>query len=381
MTFARDALKARADASLDEFRIDDLQGWIASGRHAYLAAAIRGTPPRELRTVLDETIETVHLLKGSELIHFDGDAAVFEPLRPELENCLRQQYRKETFAAGKARYTRAYLVLAAVAGLIILAAVLAWSADGRWQDFLHRLAAEPGIAVTSARHAWWGRSHVDGLRDPLAADPAPLAQAAGMNPNSVEYAWKSYLALDTASIRRRFEQRFPLAAGTKFDIRDGGVIDLSGTAPYEWTERVRREGTEVPGVSKVNTGGLKPSFDPALALARFQEAYPLPPKVSAHIEDGGTLALAGTAPYEWLASVRAEATHLPGINAVSEKGLEVAFAPQLVLQRFTERFGLLDTVNASVQGGVLTLAGEASHGWLSRVRVGRFANPRHHVPG
>ncbi|MDQ6655291.1 MAG: OmpA family protein, partial [Verrucomicrobiota bacterium] len=50
--FARDSFKTGDNATLDEFRIGELQVWIARGRYAYLAAAVRGNPPRELRTTL-----------------------------------------------------------------------------------------------------------------------------------------------------------------------------------------------------------------------------------------------------------------------------------------------------------------------------------------
>ena len=92
--FARDSFKTGHAATLDEFRIGELQVWIARGRHAYLAAVIRGNPPRELRTTLEETIESVHILKASALANFKGDASDFASLRPELQACLRAQYDK-----------------------------------------------------------------------------------------------------------------------------------------------------------------------------------------------------------------------------------------------------------------------------------------------
>ncbi len=76
--FARDSFVMGDDSSLEEFRMGELQVWIAPGPQAYLAAVIRGNPPRELRTTLEETIENVHVLKGNLLASFDGDAAPFE---------------------------------------------------------------------------------------------------------------------------------------------------------------------------------------------------------------------------------------------------------------------------------------------------------------
>ena len=47
--FARDSFATGEDA-LEEFRVGELQVWIAPGPFAYLAAVVRGDPPRELRT-------------------------------------------------------------------------------------------------------------------------------------------------------------------------------------------------------------------------------------------------------------------------------------------------------------------------------------------
>ena len=57
--FARDSFKTGKDAALEEFRVGELQVWIASGRIAYLAAVIRGNPPRE----------STHLPRGNDRKH------------------------------------------------------------------------------------------------------------------------------------------------------------------------------------------------------------------------------------------------------------------------------------------------------------------------
>jgi OOP family OmpA-OmpF porin len=371
LDFTRDSFQAGEDATLEEFRVGELQVWIAPGRHAYLAAAIRGNPSRELHAALEEAIDNAHILKGSALRTFSGDASVFESLRLELEACLHAQY-KQTQAA-KGRNTKAWLALGAAAAALTAACVVMLRNEGRWRDFLGRLRAEPGIAVTTAHKSWLSASRVAGLRDPLAADPAPLAQQAGVDPARIHFEWKDYLALDSISVRRRFEQRFGVPAGVQVAVADG-VLNIAGPVPYEWIERVRRESPQLPGVNSLAEQGVKVTYDSALVLKRFQAAFPLPPQVTAGYENG-TLRLAGKAAYEWIAPVREGAARLPGISAISEKELVVAFDPALVLKRFESRFGLPDTVSAAMQNGALTLSGEASHAWLTRVRKGATEVP------
>lgn len=301
--FARDSFKTGQDATLEEFRIGELQVWIAPGRHAYLAAVIRGNPPRELRTTLEETIESVHILKASALADFKGDAAEFASLRPELEACLRAQYDNSK-ARGK-RKARAWFVIAGILGLIAAALIGAIRREAQWDEFVSRLRAQPGITVTEAERGWISKSRVAGLRDPLAADPAAIAREAKVNPDGIRFDWKEYHALDSA-----------------------------------------------------------------LVLQRFQTAYSPPPTVDARIENG-VLTLVGSAPYEWIQPVREGAPRIPGIRAVSDEQLQAAFAPKPALQRFADRFGLPDGVEATIgKKNTLVLSGEATHSWLARVRTG-----------
>ncbi len=363
--FARDSFAVGDDVhDLEEFRIGEMQVWIAPGKQAYLAAVIRGNPPRELRTTLEETIDSVHLLYSTALAKFDGDAAEFEPVRPELEACLRAQYHDGKKAAG--RPVRAWLVLSALAALLLIATFFATQSYQRWQDFLGRLRAEPGIAITDAKHHWFKRSRIEGLRDPLAAEGTAVAKQSGLDPQRIRFNWKDYLALDPVSVRRRFAERFGYAKGTKVAI-EGTTAVISGNAPFEWIEPIRRNGTQVPGVTAVAERNLNVVYDPFLTLQRFKAAHPLPPTVKAVVTNG-TLTLAGTAPYEWIAPVREEAARIPGITAINGDDLQVEFDPALVQERFQARFGLPDSVTATMQSGRLVLTGEAPHAWLDRVR-------------
>ena len=368
--FARDSFKAGKDAALEEFRVGELEVWIASGRFAYLAAAIRGNPPRELRTCLEETIESIHILRGAELANFKGDAAVFESLQPELESCLRAQYQpKKTSGTNH----RAWFALATGAALLVAALIVGVGSEMRWRDFVGRLDSAPGIAVTQADYHWFTRSHVAGLRDPAIADPAALARAAGVNPERLRFEWKDYLALDDPSVLRRFERRFGKPAGADLTLANG-ILTVSGQVPYEWLSRIREEGKQSPGITSINEKNVIVTYDPALALNRFRARFPMPSGTQARV-DQGTLYLSGVAPYEWLATVRTDASKLPGIQKVSEEKLQVTYDPKLALQRFADRFNLPDTVNAKVQNGILVLAGEAPHAWLSRVRRGASTIP------
>jgi len=314
--FARDSFEVGEDSALEEFRVGQLQVWIAPGRHAYLAAVIRGNPSRELRSTLEETIESIHVLKGSVLAKFEGDASAFESLRPELESCLRSQY-DETKRGG--RMTRAWLLLAAAAALTIFGLMLVTRSEAKWKNFLARLNAQPGLAVTEARKGWFSPSQVSGLRDASAADPEAIAREEKLDPTKIRFQWKDYLALDPASVRRRVEQRFGIPKQARIAL-ENGVLRLSGSVPYEWLERVRREATLVPGVASLADQDAEVAYDPGSVLKRFEEKLGLPE--TAHVVLAqGVLTLSGGAPHAWLTRVDLEANQVPGITSVDERNV------------------------------------------------------------
>jgi hypothetical protein len=259
--FARDSFAIGEDSDLEEFRVGELQVWIAPGRHAYLAAVIRGNPSLELRPTLEETIETVHVLKGSALAEFKGDAAEFESLRPELESCLRAQYAT---AKKEGKSTRAWIVIMLIAALVAAGLILALRNHSKWKDFLHRLGAQPGLVVTEAREGWFRRAEVRGLRDASAPDPAAIAREANVDPKRIRFHWNDFLALDPASVQRRFEQRFGVPEQTRIGINDG-VLKIAGSVPYEWLERVRHEATLIPGVTSMVETDANIIYDPDLS--------------------------------------------------------------------------------------------------------------------
>jgi outer membrane protein OmpA-like peptidoglycan-associated protein len=311
--FARDSFETGEDSDLEEFRVGELQVWIAPGRRAYLAAVIRGNPSLELRPTLEETIETVHVLKGSNLAEFKGDAAAFESLRPELESCLRTQYAT---AKKEGKSTRAWMVIMLIAAMAASGLILALRNHAKWKDFLHRLGAQPGLVVTEARRGWFGQAEVGGLRDHSAPDPAAIAREANLDPKRIRFHWKDYLSLDPASVRRRFEQRFTVPEQARIAINDGAV-EIAGSVPYEWLERVQREAMLIPGVTSVVEQNANIIYDPDLVRQRFERQLGLPDTVSAVVANG-IVTLSGEASHRWLLRARRATTTLPGITSLDD---------------------------------------------------------------
>jgi OOP family OmpA-OmpF porin len=196
--FMRDSFTAASEGQLESVKLSTATLIMAHGPKAILAGLVQGSPPYNLRTVFQETIETIHEQHLKALLSFRGDTAAFEVCRPLLEKCLLGQGDTQP---SRRRSRRSRFVAAAAVVFVLLFLSLGawwwWSArnEKRWQGYLARLRAAPGIAVTYSGRVG-SKYTVTGLRDPLAADPAVFLKASGLPVNAVETHWATFFSAD-----------------------------------------------------------------------------------------------------------------------------------------------------------------------------------------
>ena len=94
--FVQDSFRVSADEGPETIQIGELTVWIEKDQLAVLAAAIRGNPPQAVRTLLRDTLTTIHREHADALAAFTGDARPFETSRPHLEACLLTQTAPDT---------------------------------------------------------------------------------------------------------------------------------------------------------------------------------------------------------------------------------------------------------------------------------------------
>lgn len=244
--FARDSFDVADDEGLQTLKVGDLSVWIEQGPHAFVAAVIRGTAPFDLRATLQQAVEGVHAQYFDQLESFGGDAERFEGARPLLEACLQQQFRTRQ---GQARKSRVVPILAAIL-ILALGLWIFFTLRGRarWNGYLEALRSEPGLVVVSADRDG-GKYVVEGLRDPLARDPASLLAPHNLRPSNVVGRWRLFHALDPPLVLARARGLLRPPAGVGLEL-DDGVLSAVGTAPVEWIDASARIAPAVPGVSR-----------------------------------------------------------------------------------------------------------------------------------
>ena len=246
--FVQDAFRNNTEgggtSSLDALRVGELEVWVEQGPLAVLACVIRGSAPKELHTLFQETLEHIHARYARALETFDGDTAPFAPAQPELEQCLKSGYRREQ----SRKLSPALAVI-----LILLGALGTWWAVSsflearRWHSYVTMLREEPGLLVVAERTGWWTHS-VAGLKDPLARDPQDLLAAAGLDGARVDSRWESFQAAEPAFVLRRAKTVLQPPPTVELSFADG-VLRARGTVTAEWVSQARMVSKLIPGVS------------------------------------------------------------------------------------------------------------------------------------
>lgn len=291
--FAHESFKTSQEQSLLKLDYGELEVWLEGGvppfELAYLAVVINGNAPEGLRTnVLQPALEEIHQNLREELLNFDGDTNVFELTQPQLERCLQTHFHGKSPVTEAPQGFRLPPVIAVpLACLLVLLSVwgfFSWRAQRHWNAYLQQLQAQPGLVVTEQHRNsnWFGaRFTVEGLRDPLAVDPASLLASAQLTPGDVTSQWKPFHSLDPQFVAER--ARLLLEAPPSVKLRaENGVLYLTGEAPQQWLTQARALVRALPGVTQLNTD--------ALLTAEFKEQL----KLKEEIERSTILFMVGT---------------------------------------------------------------------------------------
>ena len=248
--FVRDSFGGHHTDALESFRVGELTVWVEQGPKALLAGVVRGSPPLGLHEVFQHALETIHVECSSAFEQFSGNISSFETSRTYLEDCLQAQFQKSSSTPS--------LVLWALLGLMCVGlslwGVWAYLDHQRWARFLNQVERQPGIIVTSLSKDQ-GAMVVNGLRDPLAVEPAELAQQVGLSPESITFAFEPYYAIAPEFLELRAWSFLQPPASVKMVVEHTHLL-ISGKASHQWIRRIENLPAPIPGLTKVVTEHL-----------------------------------------------------------------------------------------------------------------------------
>ncbi|GJL53366.1 MAG: hypothetical protein NPIRA02_04980 [Nitrospirales bacterium] len=248
--FVHDSFGGTHADSLESLRVGELTVWIEQGAKAVLAGVVRGTPPHELREVFQQVLESIHVTFSESFEAFTGSQEPFEKTRPQLEACLQAQFEGES--SKPSPFLWGMLIF-------ICMGVLFWGGwsyidHQRWTTFRHLIEKEAGIHVTAIDKEQ-GTTIVSGLRDPLSAEPAVLAEQAGLDPESIQLAFEPYFALSPHFLEARVRAQLQPPDSVTLTV-EGSTLRISGKAPHQWIQQLENRQLLVPGLTTVATEHL-----------------------------------------------------------------------------------------------------------------------------
>lgn len=238
---------------LDSVKVGNLNLWIEDSPQTVLACVIQGNAPKNLRAQMANVQRLIHRQYSSQLKAFSGDRTPFESTKPNLKTCLLSQ--------SKPKPTKKRSPLFWIAGVlfIVLLLFLARTAylQHQWKSALNALEEKPGIMILKA-HRGWTRSHIKGLRDPLALDPQSVIEKYGLKSDTVNLEFEPYLSLTPQLLEqeaKRFLGGAPNNVVFNYDP-ETLTLRLSGQASQQWIEQAKKYPQGQPRVQMVDTTGL-----------------------------------------------------------------------------------------------------------------------------
>ncbi len=249
--FVKDSFSVQQGDGIKSLRFGELVIWIEEGPQALVAAIIRGNPAQELKLVLQEAIEKIHLKLSREIQNFTGETEAFEVSKPYLEACLVVQYK----SAAKQNYTYAWAFLGAIAIACGTWGFFTIREQLRWQAYLQKLNSQPGIVVINSQKRY-GKYFISGMRDPLAVDPNTLIQQTNLNPKIVISQWQPYLSFEPQFTTRRVEKLLHPPQTVSLQVNNNGILIANGYAPRKWILEARKLWYFVPGITQLQDKNL-----------------------------------------------------------------------------------------------------------------------------
>ncbi|RLD91625.1 MAG: hypothetical protein DRJ09_00420 [Bacteroidetes bacterium] len=245
--FAQDSLNVdRSKSDLNTIQMGEYTIWIEPGPYAIVAAIIEGRPPEELKVILKEAIEAVHVNFDHELKTFDGDTDTFKKSERFLQSCIKQQEKEQK----KKKPIASTLLL-----LILLSALGYWiytSVDSniRFNHFVKYAENQPGIVINKLEKQN-GKHVVYALKDPLSENPYNYSGQFGFDSSNLQFKFKSYLSLEKEIILKR--SSILLQAFNNESIHlSNGIIYLKGNFRQTEADSMKALLMHLPGIDSIN---------------------------------------------------------------------------------------------------------------------------------
>jgi outer membrane protein OmpA-like peptidoglycan-associated protein len=248
--FVKDSFMNSPEATLDTLQVGELAVWIERSGNLLFAAVIRGNAPLAVREEFQNAIEQIEAEHETDFEKFEGDSVPFERSRPILEACLKYQTGDKNNKR-KTLFSPFNLIGAALLLTICVVGFFLGRDYWRWSNYVSDLKNRVGIVVTDSHHGWFKNS-IQGLRDPLAANPTEIINDYNLVADDVQSTWEEYQSSNAEIVLTRAKKILnpPPTISLTFEK---GILIAGGTASAEWFEKAKQLSNVLVGVKEFKT--------------------------------------------------------------------------------------------------------------------------------
>ncbi|MEI9405809.1 OmpA family protein [Mesorhizobium argentiipisi] len=244
------------------------------------------------------------------------------------------------------------------------------SPEERWQAYVSRLEAQPGIVVAE-QNVRDGQFYIAGLRDPLAADPQSLLSGTQVDPARVHATWQFYQSLEPEFVLKRLTASLAPPDSVRLSIVEGRIV-AKGEATTAWISRARS------AAEQLSAGG--PAFDISgvrdvspeerwQAYVSRLETQPGIIVAEQNVRDGQFYIAGLRDPLAADPQSLLSGTQVDPARVHATWQFYQSLEPEFVLKRLTASLAPPDSVRLSIVEGRIVAEGEATTAWISRARA------------
>lgn len=249
--FVQDTFSTPRGQTLNALEVGECRVLIEQGSQAILACVVRGTAPGYLRAQVQQTLESIQLDYADAFAAFDGNPSGFDATHDRLMECVQTQYETP-------RTKTSPMTWVAISVIVLSTAFWGWTSyqgNQRWQHLTQRIRTMPGVVVTTLERDGQIVT-LEGLRDPLATDPAELLADEGIPREHIISHWTPFHSLAPEFVGQRATSLLH-PPGTATLHYDDGRLTASGTAPESWAIQARQVAPVLPGVREYHDADLR----------------------------------------------------------------------------------------------------------------------------
>lgn len=364
--FVRDSFNEKEQSGLDTIRFGELRLWSEVGPFATLVAVIRGNPPEELHEVIRDALLRIHDESSQALERFDGDTSQLPGVETQLQTCVELQHTDSKEGFPWLVVTAALLILIAAGGWFFLS----WQSGQRWQAYVSRLAAQPGIVVAEQK-VRGGEFYIAGLRDPLAADPQSLLSGTEVDPARVHASWQFYQSLEPEFVLKRLTASLAPPESVRLSVVNGRIV-AEGEATTAWINRARAAAQQLsaggPVFDIAGVRDVSPEERWQAYVARLQ-TQPGIIVAEQNVRDGQFYIAGLRDPLAADPQSLLSGTEVDPARVHASWQFYQSLEPMFVLKRLTASLYPPHTVRLSIVKDRIVAEGEAPDTWIDRARA------------